>query len=215
MLVAAVGAVWVAARSESVESAPDAGTVMALAPAFDSQAVTQDADATAPDSGPEVVVIALSDPDEPTVADSGVVESASALHLGELALSCNVTCEAVLDARPPVSLPERVTSVTPGPHRVRFIARTRWGTSTKVVEFTLKPDEAKFVGMKFGTGTLAVTAPAKSAVFIFGKRVGFTPIKALALIEGTHELLVARAGEGKARYTVTIVAGKPTALSAR
>ena len=97
-----------------------------------------------------------------------------------------------------------------GTHDFRLINRALGYDVVKSVE--VKPGETTTLRLS-PTSPLTVTATETMAVFLDGARVGETPVKALQVAVGVHEVLVKKAGGAERKYSVT-VGGNPVTLNA-
>jgi PEGA domain-containing protein len=97
-----------------------------------------------------------------------------------------------------------------GIHELRLTNRTLGYEAALQVE--VKPGETTSVRLTPAPSTLTVTASEAAEVWLDGVRVGETPLNALAVPLGTHEIVVRRASGGERRSTVTIGV-KPFALN--
>lgn len=90
----------------------------------------------------------------------------------------------------------------PGIHELRLANRTLAYEAVRRVE--VKPGETTTLQLTPEPSTLSVTASEAAEVWLDGARVGETPLNAVPVPLGTHELVVKRATGGERRFTVTI-----------
>jgi hypothetical protein len=90
----------------------------------------------------------------------------------------------------------------PGPHELRLTNRALGYQAVRQVE--VKPGEATNVQVTPGPSTLTVTATEAAQVWVDGTRVGETPLNAVPVPLGTHEILVKSTSGRERRATVTI-----------
>lgn len=98
----------------------------------------------------------------------------------------------------------------PGKHTV--VGKDGASTVKRVV--TLKPGGTERVSLRVEKGALAIEAPAGSEVIIDGKRLGETPLDAIQLTAGTHQVLVRKGGIDY-RRSVPITAGVEMVLTVK
>jgi len=98
----------------------------------------------------------------------------------------------------------------PGIHELRLANRALAYEEVRSVE--VKPGETTNLQLTPQPSTLTVTASEAADVWIDGARAGETPLNAVPVSLGTHELVVKRAAGGERRFTVTIGAN-PFALN--
>jgi archaellum component FlaG (FlaF/FlaG flagellin family) len=100
-----------------------------------------------------------------------------------------------LDDRNQIMLP-------PGRHELRLVNRTFGYEAVRQVE--LKPGELVTLSVTPPPSTMTVTATEAAEVWLDGARVGETPLNAVAVELGTHEIVVKRAAGGERRFTVAV-----------
>ena len=100
-----------------------------------------------------------------------------------------------LDDRNQVLLP-------PGHHELRLANRALGYDEVRQVDLT--PGEVTTLSVKPPPSTLTVTATEPAEVWLDGARVGETPLSALPVELGSHDIVVKRAAGGERRSTVTI-----------
>ena len=100
-----------------------------------------------------------------------------------------------LDDRSQIMLP-------PGPHELRLVNRALGYDAVRQVE--LKPGELVTLSVKPPPSTMTVTATEAAEVWLDGARVGETPLNAVPVELGTHEIVVKRAAGGERRFTVAV-----------
>jgi PEGA domain-containing protein len=103
----------------------------------------------------------------------------------------------VLDDRNQVMLP-------PGRHQVRVVNRAFAYDAVHQVD--LKPGEATNLTITPPPSSLTLTASEPVTVWLDGERLGETPLNAVPVAIGTHDLLVRRAGGGERKFTITVTA---------
>lgn len=99
----------------------------------------------------------------------------------------------------------------PGTHELRVVNRTLAYETVRNVE--VRPGETTTVRLTPPSSTLTVIASEAAEVWLDGVRVGETPLNALPIALGTHEVVVRRGAGGERRFTVTIGV-KPFTLNA-
>jgi len=107
-----------------------------------------------------------------------------------------------LDDRNQVMLP-------PGPHQVRVINKALAYDAVHQVE--LKPGEGTNLTITPPPSSLTLTASEPVGVWLDGEKLGDTPLNAVPVAIGTHDLLVRRAAGGERKLTI-IVTANPFAL---
>ena len=107
-----------------------------------------------------------------------------------------------LDDRNQVMLP-------PGPHQVRVINKALAYDAVHQVE--LKPGEGTNLTITPPPSSLTLTSSEPVGVWLDGEKVGDTPLNAVPVAIGTHDLLVRRASGGERKLTI-IVTANPFAL---
>ena len=107
-----------------------------------------------------------------------------------------------LDDRSQVMLP-------PGRHQLRVVNKPLAYDAAHQVE--LKPGEVTHLTITPAPSSLTLTASETVTAWLDGERLGDTPLNAVPVALGTHELLVRRAAGGERRLTITITAN-PFAL---
>jgi hypothetical protein len=100
-----------------------------------------------------------------------------------------------LDDRNQIMLP-------PGSHELRLVNRAFGYDTVRQVE--LKPGELVTLSVKPPPSTMTVTATEAAEVWLDGARVGETPLNAVSVELGTHEIVVKRAVGGERRFTVAV-----------
>ena len=109
----------------------------------------------------------------------------------------------LMDDRRQIMLP-------PGRHVLRFVNRAVAYDAVRQV--VLKPGEVTSVTVAPPPSTMTVTASEAAEVWLDGTRVGETPLNALPVPLGTHEIVVKRAAGGERRFTVTVTVNPFTLL---
>ena len=92
--------------------------------------------------------------------------------------------------------------LSPGRHELRLVNRALGYEAVHQVE--LKSGEKTTLSVKPPPSTMTVTATEAAEVWLDGTQVGETPLNALPVELGTHEIAVRRAVGGERRFTVTI-----------
>ena len=90
----------------------------------------------------------------------------------------------------------------PGIHALRLVNRTL--AYEKVSNVEIKPGETTNLQVTPEPSTLTVTASEAADVWLDGARVGETPLNAVPVPLGSHELVVKRSAGGERRFSVTI-----------
>jgi hypothetical protein len=90
----------------------------------------------------------------------------------------------------------------PGIHALRLVNRTL--AYEKVSNVEIKPGETTNLQVTPEPSTLTVTASEAAEVWLDGARVGETPLNAVPVPLGSHELVVKRSAGGERRFSVTI-----------
>ena len=90
----------------------------------------------------------------------------------------------------------------PGTHEIRLVNRALAFDEVRQVD--VKPGDTTVVRLTPPPSTLTVTATEAAEVWLDGARVGETPVDALSVSLGTHEVVVKRATGGERRFTITI-----------
>lgn len=90
----------------------------------------------------------------------------------------------------------------PGIHQLRLTNKGLAYDSVERVE--VKPGETVALRLTPGPSTLTVTASEAAEVWLDGARVGATPLTAVPVPLGTHDLVVKRAAGGERRFPITI-----------
>jgi len=90
----------------------------------------------------------------------------------------------------------------PGRHALRLVNRALGYEAVRQVE--LKPGELLTLSVTPPPSTMTVTATEAAEVWLDGKRVGETPLNAMPVDLGTHEIVVKRAAGGERRFTVAV-----------
>ena len=97
-----------------------------------------------------------------------------------------------------------------GPHDLRLTSRALAYDVVKQVE--VKPGETTTVRMA-PTSPVTVTATETMEVWLDGTRVGQTPVNALQVAVGVHEVVVKKSSGAERKYSIT-VGGNPVTLNA-
>jgi hypothetical protein len=100
-----------------------------------------------------------------------------------------------LDDRNQVMLP-------PGPHQLRVVNRAL--AYDVVHQVDVKPGEATNLTITPPASSLTLTASEPVTVWLDGERLGETPLNAVPVPLGTHDLLVRRATGGERKLTITV-----------
>jgi hypothetical protein len=108
-----------------------------------------------------------------------------------------------LDDRNQIMLP-------PGRHELRLVNRSLGYEAVREVE--LKPGELVTLSVTPPPSTMTVTATEAAEVWLDGARVGETPLNAVPVELGTHDIVVKRAAGGERRFTVAVTV-KPVTLT--
>jgi hypothetical protein len=109
----------------------------------------------------------------------------------------------LMDDRRQIMLP-------PGRHVLRFVNRALAYDAVRQVE--LKPGEVTTVTVAPPPSTMTVTATEAAEVWLDGTRVGETPLNAVPVPLGSHEIVVKRAAGGERRFTITVTVNPFTLL---
>lgn len=89
-----------------------------------------------------------------------------------------------------------------GPHDLRFVNRALGYEEMRQVE--VKPGETTTVSVTPPRSTVAVTATETAQVLVDGTRIGETPLAAVPIDLGTHEIVVRSEAGVERRFTVTV-----------
>ena len=108
-----------------------------------------------------------------------------------------------MDDRSQIMLP-------PGRHVLRFVNRALAYDAVRQV--VLKPGEVTSLTIAPPPSTMTVTASEAAEVWLDGTRVGDTPLNALPVPLGTHDIVVKRAAGGERRFTITVTVNPFTLL---
>jgi hypothetical protein len=92
--------------------------------------------------------------------------------------------------------------LSPGRHVLRLVNRTLAYDAVRQVD--LKPGEVATLTVTPPPSTITVTATEAAEVWIDGVRIGETPVNAVSVPLGTHDLLVKRAAGGERKITATV-----------
>jgi hypothetical protein len=98
----------------------------------------------------------------------------------------------------------------PGPRDLRIANRSLGYDVVRRVD--VRPGEATTIQLTPDPSPLTVTASEPAEVWIDGTRIGETPLKAVPVPLGVHEIVVRRAAGGERRLTTTI-GSKPVTLT--
>ena len=98
----------------------------------------------------------------------------------------------------------------PGPHDLRIANRALGYEMVRRVD--VKPGEATTIQLTPDPSPLTVTASEPAEVWLDGTRIGETPLYAVPVPLGVHEIVVRRAAGGERRLTTT-VGSKPVTLT--
>jgi len=90
----------------------------------------------------------------------------------------------------------------PGFHELRLTNKALAYEAVRRVE--VKPGETTGLRLAPDPSALTVTSPEAAVVWLDGVRVGETPLNAVPVPLGTHELIVRRTSGGERKFTVTI-----------
>src|SRR5207244_664041 len=123
--------------------------------------------------------------------DPAAAERAAKAETGELNLTCNVRCSVALDGRRVGQTPLHLAGIAAGEHRALLVADP--GRSEKSIAVAVAPGAVAEARMIFGSGALLVRASPWAEVTIDGKPIGQTPLPAVTLLEGKHEVLLQHA----------------------
>jgi hypothetical protein len=107
-----------------------------------------------------------------------------------------------LDDRNQIMLP-------PGPHALHLANRALGYEEVREVE--LQPGEVASLQVALPHSTITVNASASAEVWVDGALAGETPLTALSVALGTHEVVVKRSGDAR-RFVVTVTV-KPVNLT--
>jgi hypothetical protein len=97
-----------------------------------------------------------------------------------------------------------------GPHELQLVNRALEYEAVRKVD--VKPGDATNLQLTPNPSPLTVTASDAAEVWLDGTRVGVTPMNAMPVPLGVHEIVVKRAAGGERRFNVTIGA-KPFTLN--
>ena len=132
---------------------------------------------------------------------------------GRLTVSCNEPCTVSVDSTLVGKAPVELDPLTPGGYQVDAVANTPRGRGKKTQKVEVKPGEAAEWNAEFRDGKLTLTTRPSCEVSIDGVSFGKTPLKARAVIEGEHEVvLIHRKKNIKATRQVVVKPGGLTEL---
>lgn len=110
---------------------------------------------------------------------------------------------SITEGTRPLRLDDRNQVMLPaGPHDLRFVNRALGYEEMRQVE--VKPGEATTVSVTPPRSTVAVTATETAQVLVDGTRIGETPLAAVPIDLGTHEIVVRSVAGVERRFTVTV-----------
>ena len=92
--------------------------------------------------------------------------------------------------------------LSPGRHVLRLVNRTLAYDAVRQVE--LKPGEVANLTVTPPPSTMTVTATEAAEVWLDGVRIGETPVNAVSVPLGTHDIVVKRAAGGERKITATV-----------
>ena len=92
--------------------------------------------------------------------------------------------------------------LSPGRHVLRLVNRTLAYDAVRQVE--LKPGEVATLTVTAPPSTMTVTATEPAEVWVDGVRIGDTPVNAVSVPLGTHDIVVKRAAGGERKITATV-----------
>jgi len=99
--------------------------------------------------------------------------------------------------------------LSPGRHVLRLVNRTLAYDAVRQVD--LAPGEVTTLTVTPPPSTITVTATEAAEVWVDGVRIGETPVNAVSVPLGTHDVVVKRAAGGERKSTVTVTV-KPFTL---
>jgi hypothetical protein len=99
--------------------------------------------------------------------------------------------------------------LSPGRHVLRLVNRTLAYDAVRQVDLT--PGEVTTLTVTPPPSTITVTATEAAEVWVDGVRIGETPVNAVSVPLGTHDIVVKRAAGGERKSTVTVTV-KPFTL---
>jgi len=99
--------------------------------------------------------------------------------------------------------------LSPGRHVLRLVNRTLAYDAVRQVD--LLPGEVTTLTVTPPPSTMTVTATEAAEVWVDGVRIGETPVNAVSVPLGTHDVVVKRAAGGERKSTVTVTV-KPFTL---
>jgi hypothetical protein len=92
--------------------------------------------------------------------------------------------------------------LSPGRHVLRLVNRTLAYDAVRQVD--LKPGEVTTLTVTPPPSTMTVTATEAAEVWVDGVRIGATPVNAVSVPLGTHDVVVKRAAGGERKFTATV-----------
>jgi len=92
--------------------------------------------------------------------------------------------------------------LSPGRHVLRLVNRTLAYDAVRQVD--LKPGEVTTLTVTPPPSTMTVTATEAAELWVDGVRIGETPVNAVSVPLGTHDVVVKRAAGGERKSTVTV-----------
>lgn len=99
----------------------------------------------------------------------------------------------------------------PGRHDVELVNASLGIRHNHTVE--IRPGRVEAISLEAPNGTLDVDAPVGTEVVVNGQRLGVTPLEALTLPVGTHEVVLRHPMLGQRRVVVSVGAGVPAKVS--
>ena len=144
------------------------------------------------------------------------MEAGGAIVRRSVALPERAAQQATPAVLPPSNLPERTPSSQPIALPSAFLAPSTVNgvVSTATVPTGALPNAPLPAPPSPATGTLVLTLPRNSRVYLDGVLVGTDP-RALSIPAGTHDIDVATPGSAYRRFRMTITSGDTTRLDTR
>jgi hypothetical protein len=99
----------------------------------------------------------------------------------------------------------------PGRHDVELVNASLGIRQNHTVE--IRPGRVEAISLEAPNGTLDIDAPVGTEVVVNGQRLGVTPLEALTLPVGTHEVTLRHPILGQRRVVVSVGAGVPAKVS--
>ena len=217
VLTVAVGAGWLASRSNEVRAEPSQ-PIAAASEARPAPVATPEPPPPAMPALPEVEVKKTSAPIAPAVTTPAPAPAAAVVPAAAPVATGWVTITAAHDLTVSESGAFLGTSrggrirLPVGVHQLEFVNETIGYRSTRTVQ--VRNNAGAAVTVEFPNGTLSLNASPWAEVIVDGKSVGETPIGNLSVSLGSHDVVFRHPELGEKRMTATVTTTGPTRLSA-